>query len=96
MREPTQNEIENKPAWAKYYYAAEGRAPIFYAAPGVGTAPIPRKEFDINEYDFKCKIEITSIGHVMFKNIYGFSFTFNKQDTIALAKHFKLTADDLI
>ena len=63
--------------------------------------PIPRKEFDITKFDFGdsdiWKVQITKHGNdVIFFTEYGSKHsTVNKEKTIALAKHFKLTAEDL-
>ena len=60
--------------------------------------PIPRKAFDISEYVFDgCDVSIDDLigDFVEFKNDHSSSFTLSKIDVIALAKHFKLTADEL-
>lgn len=63
--------------------------------------PIPRKEFDITKFDFGdsdiWKVQITKHGNdVIFFTEYGSKLsTVNKEKTIALAKHFKLTVEDL-
>lgn len=58
--------------------------------------PIPRKEFDIEDYcpsDLHM-LNVNSDGNIEF-SVGDFPKTINKQDSIAFAKHFKLTQDDL-
>lgn len=59
--------------------------------------PIPRKKFDISEYEFSDSIaefEVEVCDTLVLKS-HGSWFSFDKDDAIALAKHFKLTAEDL-
>lgn len=65
----------------------------------IGGQPIPLKEFDIGEYSFYGLSfnRVDSDGDIVFNgSFYGDDGYLNKQDTIASAKHFKLTAGDLI
>ena len=66
--------------------------------------PIPRKEFDIVGYEFSdvnfdmCEVDGQEI--ILYVSTHSDlnqpnSITHDKQDVIALAKHFKLTAEDL-
>lgn len=60
--------------------------------------PIARKEFDIDKYEFSdIGIDRAAIEHGNVISLYNFEMrtSINKQDAIAMAKHFKLTADDL-
>ena len=62
----------------------------------VNAKPIPRKEFDISEYEFsdsEVEVETNEDGTVWLCAVAYSSV--NKRDAIALAKHFKLTAEDL-
>lgn len=59
--------------------------------------PIPRKKFDIREYEFSDSIaefEVEVCDTLVLKS-HGSWFSFDKDDAIAIAKHFNLTADDL-
>lgn len=58
--------------------------------------PIPRKEFDIEafEADDMVKFYIDSDGDLEFDG-FDESYLLRKDSAIAIAKHFKLTADDL-
>ena len=54
MRELTQKEIDNAPEWATQYLIDSGRVE-YYSVDGINSAygakPIPRKPFDIGDYD---------------------------------------------
>ena len=59
---------------------------------------INRKPFDISEYEFEDgDIERVAVedGNVVALYNFELNTAITKRDTIALAKHFKLTADDL-
>lgn len=63
---------------------------------------IPDMEFDISEYEFSdlppvaYEIDDGTIGFVILGSSHGdITVDINKLDVIAMAKHFKLTADDL-
>ena len=63
------------------------------------TKPIPRKEFDITSYEFDDKfnimiLEVNDDSSVSL-DVDTVDTYITKQDAIALAKHFKLTANDL-
>lgn len=96
MRELTQKEIDDAPDWAKYYTVNTNNAVSYDPHKCAGYELI--KEFDISEYDFG---EFRFIGldenkDVELKGRYRYAAScINKQDAIALAKHFKLTASDL-
>lgn len=55
-----------------------------------------KEEFDINKYKptYSNSIEPSSDGELMIE-IYGRDQYISKQDAIAIAKHFKLTGEDL-
>jgi len=60
--------------------------------------PIPRKEFDISEYEFSdgdimVITKASSSIEIRSNNTAGVHLS--RQDSIAIAKHFKLTAEDL-
>lgn len=67
----------------------------------VGIKPIPRKPFDIEEYEFSDIFgshHSSADGNVYFTAIElgrKVKFSIAKEDAIALAKHFKLTTEDL-
>jgi len=59
--------------------------------------PIPRKEFDIGEYEFSdgdVLIDDIMSDEIVFESP-GVGYSLLKEDVIALAKHFKLTVDGL-
>lgn len=65
------------------------------------TKPIPRKKFDISEYEFSDKYATytgcsASMVHIDVLNC-GIpnGIFFDKDDVVAMAKHFNLTAEDL-
>ena len=62
-----------------------------------GAKPIPRKELDISGYEFSDDdINIhNAIGDRYELYVTSKCIELNKQDAIALAKHFKLTVEDL-
>ena len=103
MRELTQQEIDNAPDWATHY-AMDDDGEIFWQRKLVSGChssekPIPRKPFDIGWYEFSDK-DIFNHFITKDKSRVNFDFDselmpsdtigFNKQDAIALAKHFKL------
>jgi len=61
--------------------------------------PIPRKEFDITTYDYSHGgLTLHSVDDVngdLYLSHYGEVHRRTRKDTIAEAKHFKLTAEDL-
>ena len=60
--------------------------------------PIPRKEFDINSYTFSNEscLGMDSDGSLLFDGShYGEDTCFDRDDIIAMAKLFKITAEDL-
>tara|TARA_Y100000310_G_C20704371_1_gene833771 strand:- start:7765 stop:8148 length:384 start_codon:yes stop_codon:yes gene_type:complete len=58
--------------------------------------PIPRKKFDISEYDFTDKSVYYDRGaESLYLGSDDSEILLIKQDVIALAKHFNLTAEDL-
>lgn len=98
MRKLTKHETENKPWWAKSYdIQAQHDTPIFYITERGGAMPIPRKEFDISKHEFSDRLIDASmvIGDEVLIRAFNNGITMKKQDAIALAKHFKLTAEDL-
>jgi len=71
-----------------------------YGFRNMHTQPIPRKPFDISEHEFSDEtshIEINSANElaVCMTATNGKWFAMYKDDAIALAKHFKLTVEDL-
>ena len=64
----------------------------------VSSKPIPRQQFDITKHEFSCsRLKNDTLDyhdHVHFYTPYNTAYI-NKQDAIALAKHFKLSEDDL-
>ncbi len=57
--------------------------------------PIPRKEFDISKHEFGYAF-CSDYASITFEMYEGQSdLILEKQDAIAIAKHFKLTAEDL-
>jgi hypothetical protein len=79
------------------YYPNETLNPNTVRTNGVGAAkPIPRKEFDIMTHEFSdhdVEIDINEDGCLWLCAVAYSSI--NKRDAIAIAKHFKLTSDDL-
>lgn len=59
--------------------------------------PIPRKKFDISEYEFSDSIAEfeVEVGDTLVLKSHGTWFSFDKDDAIALAKHFNLTEEGL-
>lgn len=98
MRELTQQEINDAPDWATHYYVDYDDSVSFNGGAG-HSKPIPRKPFDIGEYEFSDK-DIFNHFITKDKSRINFDFDselmpsdtigFNKQDAIAIAKHFKL------
>ncbi len=97
MRDLTPQEIADA-GDNKHYFIDSEFGPIYSRHMKSFTQPIPRKEFDISGYEF-------SDGDINIHNAIGDRYELyvtskcielNKQDAIALAKHFKLTASDLL
>lgn len=62
------------------------------------TRPIPRKPFDITQHEWSCGSFYSSKVNgdsVILEGDYCVDYTVNKSDAIAIAKHFKLKAEDL-
>lgn len=101
MRKPTQNEINLAPSWAVSYSIGDDDLCTHHERHYGFTLPLPpkapSKEFDISEHVFECKRFSIEDGDVELENGYETAFlTIDKDDAIALAKHFKLTAEDLL
>jgi len=111
MRDLTKDEIDDAPEWA-ITYAIDNDGYILWLGDKTGLStnpnnssfcmgpakPIPRKEFDILEYDWSdvravYSFDIYTDGVEFDLNSHGLALS--KQDAIALAKHFKLTPSDL-
>lgn len=116
MRELTQQKIDQAPDWATMYFIKDGICwynEIFFqwetgnkikCGNNFNNAefkPIPRPEFDVNEYEFSDgNIKVAFDNDIVFVDVnyddfYSQSCEFNKVDIIALAKLVKLTPEDL-
>ena len=99
MRKLKQSEIDAAPGWANFYSIQKDKPYFTELAMDqreLDFKPIHRKEFDINEYEFDCEsVSKFDDGFIEF-NAYGCEkVAFSREDWIAGAKHFKLTAEDL-
>jgi len=59
---------------------------------------IPRKEFDISDYEFSDGdiAVVSKVSHrIKIRSNYSAGVFLSSRDVIALAKHFKLTAENL-
>ena len=105
MRDLTQQEIDDAPEWADGYAIDHDGNVEWYLGKCylvedanffIEPQPIPRKPFDISEYEFDDKFHLTSChvdecGDVSICLANSPADTYiTKQDAIALAKHFKL------
>lgn len=103
---------ELAPDWATHYgYACGDLVFVDSKACKINKSvakPIPRKKFDISEYEFsdaandsgvefRCSLWTYPDIEINVKDVNGGDNTavLMKEHAIALAKHFKLTADDL-
>jgi hypothetical protein len=103
MRKLTQQEIDQAPAGLVCYMIREDTDTPMYLHhqdpfAWVDSLPIPRKEFNFSKYVFEC----TRVRNdTLFDDECVFIATphstgfISKKDTIALAKRYKLTAEDL-
>ncbi len=101
MRELTQQEIDQAPKRFTYY-CVKSNGGIHWQTKKEcsGSQPIPRKQFDISEHEFSDDDESFSVNgdFIVLKRCDNYtnpSFDIHRPEAIALAKHFKLTADDL-
>lgn len=100
MRDLTQQEIDNAPAFCDRYSVGVDGSLIFYAEHVGAGRPIPRKPFDISGHNFSdtiSEIKVVSANAVgaCIKRPGEYWIMLDKQDAIALAKHFKLASKDL-
>lgn len=103
MRKLTQKEIDNRPDGTNFYREhQDGSVTFSLRDAGLeqpGHSQIPRKEFDISEYEHShggLKLHSIDIATGdLYLSHYGEVHRRTKEDAIAEAKHFKLTADDL-
>ena len=90
MRELTQQEIDSAGFGFTHYSINEFDLPLFWVGGGYNRKPIPRKPFDIGEYEFDGLFYQGGSAYRADFNIDIESFSLHKADVIALAKHFKL------
>lgn len=110
MRKLTKKETNDAPAWAVSYSILVNSVgndyPTYHERHYGYTLPllqlVPRKEFDISEYEFSyssVEIELNDDGDLSMwvsdDGLTSESCGFNKLDVIAMAKAVKLTAEDL-
>lgn len=109
MRDLTKEEIDSAPEWC-WLYAISGDR-LYYSdgksctqGERMGTYPdkfkihnpIPRKEFDISECKFNGEIGIEQSDELSITfTEYEQAVTLGRNEIVAAAKHFKLTASDL-
>ena len=74
---------------------------IPFGGVSIGAKPMPRKSFDISEYEFKyfdsacVSVDSENEIEIQIHEAQECTKYITKSDAIALAKHFKLTADEL-
>lgn len=99
MRELTQREIDQAPSNANFYFIDSEFGAIYSIRATSYTLPIPRKEFDISEWLHSEDANEADYLDMPLMQILDGSLcvdgNVNKKYAIAIAKHFKLTAEDL-